>query len=167
MSSNVSETKQGILAMIAIVLAAGLIWAFILGMIYGGYGANQMSAMNMSDEGVEARIRPVVTLADIRGDGQPTEPKKEEVVTAAKSPADLYNGACAACHAAGIAGAPKLGDKAAWEPRYANGLDMLVSSVISGKGAMPPKGGSSYSDAEIQQVVEYMLAEAGLMEKKN
>jgi cytochrome c5 len=70
----------------------------------------------------------------------------------------LYKQACAACHVAGVAGAPKLGDKAAWAPRVATGLDALTATVIKGKGAMPPKGGSTASDADIKAAVQYMLA---------
>ena len=69
----------------------------------------------------------------------------------------LYTQACAACHISGAAGAPKLGDKAAWAARLPAGVDALTASVIKGKGAMPPKGGSSASDAEIKTVVEYMV----------
>ena len=66
-----------------------------------------------------------------------------------------------ACHASGVAGAPKLGDKAAWAPRLATGLDALAASVIKGKGAMPPKGGNaSIPDADIRAAVEYMTAAA-------
>jgi cytochrome c5 len=65
--------------------------------------------------------------------------------------------ACAACHVAGVAGAPKFGDKAAWAPRVGAGVDALTASVIKGKGAMPPKGGSAASDAEIKASVQYML----------
>jgi len=70
----------------------------------------------------------------------------------------LYESACLACHAAGVAGAPKLGDKAAWEPRLVAGIDGLTASVIKGKGIMPPKGGSQASDADIKAAVEYMVA---------
>jgi cytochrome c5 len=69
----------------------------------------------------------------------------------------LYESACQACHVAGVAGAPKLGDKAAWAPRLAAGIDGLTASVIKGKGAMPPKGGTSASDAEIKAAVQYMV----------
>jgi cytochrome c5 len=80
---------------------------------------------------------------------------------AAKSDAApaLYGQVCMACHAAGVAGAPKLGDKAAWAPRLAAGVDGLTASVIKGKGAMPPKGGAAAaSDADIKAVVAYMVA---------
>jgi len=69
----------------------------------------------------------------------------------------LYTQICQTCHAAGVAGAPKIGDKAAWAPRLAQGVDGLTASVIKGKGAMPPKGGSTGSDADIKAVVAYMV----------
>lgn len=79
------------------------------------------------------------------------------VVAAAGAGEALYKQACVACHASGVAGSPKLGDKAAWAPRIQTGLDMLTASAIKGKGAMPPKGGSAASDADIRSAVEYMV----------
>ncbi|MBA4261193.1 MAG: cytochrome c5 family protein [Comamonadaceae bacterium] len=70
----------------------------------------------------------------------------------------LYNQACAVCHTAGVAGAPKLGDKAAWAPRLGAGVDGLTASTLKGKGAMPPKGGSTASEADIRASVQFMLA---------
>jgi cytochrome c5 len=73
----------------------------------------------------------------------------------------LYDASCMACHAAGVAGAPKLGDKAAWAARASAGVDALTASVVKGKGAMPPKGGAaSATDSEIRAVVQYMLAQS-------
>ena len=69
----------------------------------------------------------------------------------------LYKQACFACHGTGAAGAPKFGDKAAWAPRIQQGVAQLVQSAIKGKGAMPPRGGSAASDAEIRATVEYMV----------
>ncbi len=68
-----------------------------------------------------------------------------------------YQQVCIACHAAGVAGAPKFGDKAAWAPRIAQGLNMLHNSALHGKGAMPPKGGSSAPDADVMAAVDYMV----------
>ena len=82
---------------------------------------------------------------------------------AAKSDAvpALYTTICSACHIAGVANAPKIGDKAAWAPRLAAGVDGLTASVIKGKGAMPPKGGAAAaSEDEIKAVVSYMVANA-------
>jgi len=72
----------------------------------------------------------------------------------------LYAQTCSVCHAAGVAGAPRLGDKAGWAPRITAGIDGLTASAIKGKGAMPPKGGSAASEAEIKAVVAYMVAAA-------
>ncbi|MEN8205552.1 MAG: c-type cytochrome [Pseudomonadota bacterium] len=73
--------------------------------------------------------------------------------------ADVYNSKCMACHASGAAGAPKLGDKAAWAPRIATGMDALVASVTNGKGAMPPKGTCMDCSADdFVAAVEYMVS---------
>ena len=84
-------------------------------------------------------------------------PAPAAATVAAGAGESLYKMACAACHVAGVAGAPKFGDKAAWAPRVGAGVDALTASVIKGKGAMPPKGGSAASDAEIKASVQYML----------
>ncbi len=71
----------------------------------------------------------------------------------------LYDSACMVCHATGVANAPKFGDKAAWASRVAEGVDALLKDVITGKGAMPPKGGKAdASEADLRAAVEYMLA---------
>lgn len=84
----------------------------------------------------------------------------------AAGPADgkkVFDGACAACHGAGIAGAPKFGDKAAWAPRIAQGAATLYQHALNGyqgkSGVMPPKGGSlNLSDAEVKAAVDTMIA---------
>jgi cytochrome c5 len=68
----------------------------------------------------------------------------------------LYKQVCIGCHAAGVAGAPKFGDKTAWAPRIQTGIDAMTATVIKGKGAMPPKGGANAPDADIRSAVEYM-----------
>ncbi len=82
---------------------------------------------------------------------------------ASKSGDEVIKTACAACHATGAAGAPKLGDTAAWEPRAAKGLDTLLHNSITGIGAMPPRGGHmNLSDDEVRKAVVVMLERAGL-----
>lgn len=71
-----------------------------------------------------------------------------------------YQQACFACHGTGAAGAPKLGDKAAWKSRIAQGKETLYNHAINGKGAMPPRGGSQLSDDALKAVVDYMVAES-------
>jgi cytochrome c5 len=65
---------------------------------------------------------------------------------------------CSACHGSGALGAPKVGDKAAWAPRVAQGKDTLYKTAIAGKGSMPPKGGTQWPDATIRMTVDYMLS---------
>ena len=72
----------------------------------------------------------------------------------------LYKSACLACHMAGVAGAPKLGDKAAWSALEAKGMDALMKTTINGKGAMPPRGATKADDATLKAAVEYMLAKS-------
>jgi cytochrome c5 len=69
----------------------------------------------------------------------------------------LYKQACFACHATGAANAPKLGDKAAWAPRIKQGMPALMQAALKGKGAMPPKGGATAPDDQVQAAVEYMV----------
>lgn len=72
----------------------------------------------------------------------------------------IYDTACFACHAAGVANAPKFGDKAAWDPYIATGMDTMLQIVITGKGAMPPRGmAMSASDDELRAAIEYMVAQ--------
>lgn len=73
--------------------------------------------------------------------------------------AQTYQTVCSLCHAAGLAGAPKYGDKAAWKPRIAQGLPMLHEHAIKGIRTMPPKGGSAtLSDADVGAAVDYMVS---------
>jgi len=78
---------------------------------------------------------------------------------------DTYNKTCMACHGTGAAGAPKIGDKADWGPRVAQGKQVLYDHAIKGftgqKGAMPPKGGAAQlSDDEVKAAVDYMVSKA-------
>ena len=72
-----------------------------------------------------------------------------------------YEKACSVCHASGVAGAPKFGDKAAWKPRIATGADALHNSALKGKNAMPPKGGmADLPDGDVVAAVDYMMKTA-------
>ena len=73
----------------------------------------------------------------------------------------VYKGICFSCHDVGVAGSPKLGDKAAWAPRIATGNDTLYGTAINGKNAMPAKGGNpALSDAEIKAAVDFMVSKS-------
>jgi|TARA_Y100000034_G_C6665781_1_gene292061 cytochrome c5 len=103
---------------------------------------------------VEKRIKPVgeVYLA-----GAVTE-QVAAAPSGPKSGADVYQASCFACHGTGAMGAPKKGDAAAWAPRTAKGMDVLLEHAIKGFNAMPPKGTCmACSDDEIQAAIDFML----------
>ncbi|MEM7378979.1 MAG: c-type cytochrome, partial [Pseudomonadota bacterium] len=110
---------------------------------------------------LESRIAPVGTVRTSADDpapmaAAPAAADAGEVV--AMSPKELVDMACAACHIAGVAGAPKLDDAAAWQARLGErGMDGLVASVINGRGGMPARGGSALSDDEIAEAVKWMV----------
>lgn len=71
---------------------------------------------------------------------------------------EIFEMTCVACHGAGVAGAPKFGDKAAWGERLAKGIDAVYQTALNGKGAMPPKGGRiDLSDEDIKHAIDYMV----------
>lgn len=77
---------------------------------------------------------------------------------AGKSGEEVYNSTCAACHATGVAGAPRYGNAADWAPRLKLGKDALRASAVKGKGAMPPKGGNDkLSESEVRNATDYLL----------
>jgi len=89
---------------------------------------------------------------------EPAEAAAADTQTAAADGQKIYQASCQACHVAGVAGAPKLGDKAAWAPRIAKGNDALLASVKGGLNAMPPMGACmSCSDAELGAAIAYMV----------
>ena len=117
-----------------------------------------------SGSSVAGRIKPIaqVNIAS-------AETQREPVKSAAAAPPASRNGqqvyqtTCVACHDAGIAGAPKLGDKGQWAKHVAKGLDTLYASALNGvqgsAGAMPAKGGNpALSNAEVRAAVDYMVA---------
>ena len=72
----------------------------------------------------------------------------------------LYKSACVACHSTGAANAPKLGNKEAWAPIIAQGMDQMMNVAMHGKGAMPARGGTQADDATLRAAVEYMVNRA-------
>ena len=130
------------------VVSAVVIGAIILLAVMVAPGIGSYS--DMSDRAVAARIQKVgsLTLGDA-ADGGP------------RSGEDVFKARCAACHEAGLLGAPKLADKAAWAPRIATGYAVLLNSSLNGKNAMPAQGGADHSDDEIGRALVYMTNAAG------
>ncbi|MCA8243425.1 MULTISPECIES: c-type cytochrome [Burkholderia] len=88
------------------------------------------------------------------GDKPAAAPTSADAASAGKA---LYTQVCQACHAAGVLGAPKFGSKEDWAPRLKESMDTVYNYALHGKGAMPPKGGSNASDADVKAAVDYMV----------
>lgn len=143
-NQNSSRTILMVTVAVAIVLTL-IIWP--LSMLGKG------DASSGSADEAELRVQPVARVemqkAVVVSDGKP------------RDGATVYNTICVVCHAAGLAGAPKTGDKAAWAPRIATGLEALLKSATNGKNAMPARGGNaSLSDDELKAAVEYLVGQA-------
>ena len=104
----------------------------------------------LSAEAISARLQPVGKV-EFGAAG----------AAAAKSGEEIVKEVCTACHQAGVANAPKLGDKAGWAPRLKLGMNGLLQSVVKGKGAMPARAGTSLSDQELGSAVVFMANQAG------
>ena len=171
------ETHPVKLAVGIVVGAVALVVGIILmaQLAVGFYGSRSMKDdPAMSDAAVARRLAPVAKLA-IDPNAPPPAPAPAAaapgpVAAAAIPPAAApavasadggkatYDATCVACHGTGAAGAPKLGDKAAWAPRVKTGKPLLYEHAIKGKGAMPPKGGNaSLSDDAVKAAVDYLV----------
>ncbi len=121
-----------------------------------------------SDRAIKERMRAegrVCMKGEECAGRKPGGEGEKEGAAVAATPESTYKNTCASCHSAGVAGAPKVGDKAVWTDRLAKGLDQVVAVAIKGQGAMPPKGMCSHcSDDDIKQVVLHMLNESGIDE---
>src|SRR5262245_54199869 len=111
-----------------------------------------------------ARIAPVARVAVAGKDNSAlAPPAPAQTAAAVDMPGDqVFQQVCQACHGAGVAGAPKAGDKAAWAPRLAAGTDTLHKHAIAGyqgkSGFMPPKGGrTDLTDKSVMNAVDYMV----------
>ena len=151
------KTFSGLLA--ALVALAVVI--FVVAQMVSGTGKVK-AKVAQADGDIVARIKPVGELvvasaATVANGVIPTAKAADGKAT--------YDKACMACHAAGVAGAPKLDDKANWAPRIAQGNDTLYTHAIKGftgkKGMMPPKGGNmSLADADVKAAVDYMVGQS-------
>jgi cytochrome c5 len=141
------------------VLGGLLLLALILGEGVFNPRGDDVAMANPANtmEAIAMRIQPVVSLDKMHSSMNAASAAGD---TASKSPDQLYQGACLACHSTGAAGAPKIGDSGAWSARISKGLDALVTAAINGVGAMPPRGGSQYNDEQMRAVIEYIVAES-------
>ena len=122
----------------------------IIGLVYYVTSANKPAAGAVNTEKALAQRIQKIGMVEIR-----------DANRALKTGEDVYKAQCVTCHAAGVAGAPKFGDVAAWAPRLKTGFDTLWASALKGKGAMGAQGGGDFEDVEIGRAVVYLTTAAG------
>jgi cytochrome c5 len=158
--SIIKTPKQLIVVVVLAFLIPVLGIIMIAELATGGLRVDRNSPA-MSEEAVAARLKPIPVTAAPASSGAPAPDAAPGKAGTAVSGKQIYDSTCSVCHGAGIAGAPKMGDKAAWKPRIAQGAAKLYESALKGKGAMPPKGGAtSTSDADIKAAVDYLIAQS-------
>ncbi|RQS56911.1 MULTISPECIES: cytochrome c5 family protein [unclassified Burkholderia] len=119
----------------------------------GAAGAAGASGADASNAQAAAAMAAIAAIPKA-GEKPAAAPASADAASAGKA---LYTQVCQACHAAGVLGAPKFGSKEDWAPRLKDSMDTVYNYALHGKGAMPPKGGSSASDADVKAAVDYMV----------
>ena len=167
------KTPKQLIAVVVLAFAIPIaLISMIAHLVMSGSPADKGSPA-MSEEAIAKRLKPVGEV--VIDPNQPAPAPAAPVVVAAAPGAKgaapaaaakgdsgkgkaTYDAACTVCHAAGVAGAPKAGDKAAWAPRLKAGMDALYAASLKGKNAMPPKGGNlSLPDADVKAAVDYLV----------
>lgn len=155
------------------MLILGILAAITIGLMMLAGMISDRTAKRFHDEDPRkvqetlVRIAPVARVAVAGQDNSALAPPAAAPTAAAVDlPGDqVYQQVCTACHGAGVAGAPKTGDKAAWAPRIAQGMDLLHKHSLEGfqgkAGYMPPKGGrTDLSDQSVMNAVDYLISQA-------
>lgn len=158
-STVLDPHDRGMLKVMGVVLGALVLFTAFIVLIARLLGIGVYDEVDsIAETALLERIAPV---GEVRTEPLPEQDVASaeeggEQVASSRSGEELANGACAACHSAGVGGAPAFDDDAAWSERAEAGLDALVASVVNGKGAMPAGGGSDYSEEEIRRAVAWM-----------
>jgi cytochrome c5 len=147
--SSFIKTPQQLIVVILLSFLVPVVGIILLVQLVLSHPAADPNAM--TDEAIAKRLQPVGRV----------EFGAAGAAAGSRSAEQIYKAVCTNCHQTGVAGAPKLGDKAAWAPHLMHGVDHLVESALKGKGAMPPKGGNaSLSDDEVRAAVEFMVSQS-------
>ena len=167
-SSSFIKTPRQLIVVIVLSFVVPIVAIILLVQLVVSHPAADPNAM--TDEAIATRLRPVGRVefgaADAAAGSKGPAAPKSQAAGASASPRKpdgkkVYDTTCMVCHATGVAGAPKFGDKAAWAPHLVHGMDALLQSALKGKGAMPPKGGNpSLSDDDVRAAVEFMVSQS-------
>ncbi|NMU88276.1 cytochrome c5 family protein [Achromobacter ruhlandii] len=150
-SSPIKTPKQLIVTVILAFVVPIAIIILLVNMVASGAKVGAGSD-TLSTEAVTKRIAPVAGFELVDANAPKVFKTGEQV----------FQAVCTACHTAGVAGAPKVGDNAAWAPFIKSGFDAMMNVALHGKGGMPAKGGNpTLSDFEVARAVVYMANKSG------
>ena len=148
-SSPIKTPQQLIVVVVLSFVVPVAAILMLIKLITGGMHIDPDS-LAMTEDAIANRLKPVGEVSVVAA--------TDESAVGAGGGEQVFNTVCQACHSAGLAGAPKTGDKSAWEARLAQGIDTLYASAINGKNTMPAKGGAMNSpDADIKAAVDIMV----------
>src|SRR5436189_56067 len=148
-SSSFIKTPRQLIVVIVLSFVVPIVGIILLVQLVMSRPAADPNAM--TDEAIAKRLQPVGRV----------EFGAAGAAAGSRTGEQVYKAVCTNCHQTGVAGAPKLGDKAAWAPHLMHGTAGLLQSALKGKGAMPPKGGNpSLSDDDVRAAVEFMVSQS-------
>ena len=149
------KPPRQLMALLAIGFAVPALIAALIALLVVTEGRKlDQGPSSLDANAVAARIKPVAEVAFAESGGGAAK--------AAQTGEKVVQQYCAACHATGAAGAPKIGDKGSWATRIGSGLDQMLKVSISGKGAMPARGGAAgLSDFELARAIVHMANQSG------
>lgn len=161
--SPIKTPKQLVTVAVLAFVVPVLLIVFIAKLAIGGLNVDKNN-LNFSEQATATRLKPV---GEVHIGTPPPAPAPVAAVAASDAKAapasgdKVFQANCIACHGAGLMGAPKLGDKAAWSARIAQGAATLRDHALKGIRAMPARGGNSaLSDADVTAAVDYMMAQS-------
>ena len=152
--SFIKTPKQLVMVVLLGFLVPVLAVSMLAYLVVGSSERAGKDRTSLEPNAVAARIKPVAEVVIAGAEAGNAK--------AARSGEQIVQQYCAACHTTGAAGAPKIGDKAAWAKHLGVGLDHLLKIAISGKGSMPPRGGAAdLPDYELARAIVHMANQSG------
>lgn len=158
MSQHDKKVVISIASVIGVLAAVAIVFFIAANMV-----TSDGDESGADDERMQAKVAENIAPVGQVSIGEPPAAAAAPAAAGPRSGEEVYTASCAMCHASGAAGAPKVGDKAIWEPRAAQGIDTLLTHATDGLNAMPPKGTcAACSSDELKAAIEYMLQQTGL-----
>lgn len=158
-SSN-KDPMAKVFLLVSLVLILAAVF-YLVSSLINTVGRNSLKGEIDTDNLVANKTAMIQSVIEPVGSVTTSDGSGAVAAGSSRSGEEVYTAVCLACHSTGAAGAPKIDDKAAWEPRVANGFEAMMEIAVNGKGAMPARGGQNVPDGELQAAIVYMTTKAG------